>query len=198
MAIIVIGGQSRNIGKTSVVSGLISAMPERRWTAIKITQCKHGSVGAEFCDCELAGRNLAVDEERDTSTGTDSYRYLAAGAVRSLWIRVHAACLAEAMPRIRAEIDSSANVILESNSVLGYLKPDLYATILDPGLPDFKPSALRYLNQADAILIPAVAQPAWSGVSEDLIQRIHRFWMEPPNFYSAEFLSFVEHRLDGL
>ena len=38
MAVVVVGGQSRKVGKTSVVCGLIAALPEMRWTAIKLTQ----------------------------------------------------------------------------------------------------------------------------------------------------------------
>ena len=38
MAIVVVGGHTRNIGKTSVVAGLISALREFNWTALKITQ----------------------------------------------------------------------------------------------------------------------------------------------------------------
>ena len=33
MAIVVVGGHTRNIGKTSVMAGLIRALPEMRWTA---------------------------------------------------------------------------------------------------------------------------------------------------------------------
>ncbi|MGA1984529.1 MAG: hypothetical protein ABSG84_18940 [Acidobacteriaceae bacterium] len=199
MAIIVIGGQSRNIGKTVVVCSLISAMPERRWTAIKITRCKHDAPDAEPCDCELAGRTLAIDEERDVNTGKDSSRYLAAGAVRSLWVRVRAGQFAEAMPRIRGEINSSANIILESNSVLGYLKPDVYATVLDPASRDFKPSARQHLEQADAILLasPPGQEPAWSAVPADLIQRIRTFRIEPPDYSCAEFVSFVARKLNN-
>ena len=199
MAIIVIGGQSRNVGKTSVVCGLISAMPERRWTAIKITQCKHDAPYGEPCDCELAGQSMAVSEERDLATGTDSSRYLAAGAVRSLWIRVRAGCLGEAMPRIRAEIESAVNVILESNSVLEYLTPDLYAAVLDPAVTDFKPSARRNLDQADGILICAgpTRQPALLGVPANLMPRSWVFGIEPPSYSSAEFVSFVVRTLDG-
>ena len=36
MSVVVVGGNTRNIGKTSVVAGLIAAMPEKLWTAIKI------------------------------------------------------------------------------------------------------------------------------------------------------------------
>jgi hypothetical protein len=197
MATIVIGGHTRNIGKTSVMCALISAMPERRWTAIKITQCKHGA-SAEPCDCEFAGQISAISEERDATTGTDSSRYLAAGAIRSLWVRTRQGQLAEAMPRIRAEISRAENVILESNSVLRFIiKPDIYASVLDPSIADFKPSALRYLDRADALLIPAVpiSEHGWPGVSLKLIERIPRFLVAPPNYLSHEFIAFVANKL---
>jgi hypothetical protein len=198
MAIIVIGGQSRNIGKTSVVCGLISAMPDRRWTAIKITQCKHGAPNAEPCDCDLVAQSMAVTEDRDTTSGTDSSRYLAAGAARSLWVRTRPGQLSEAIACIRAEIDSAANVILESNSVLRYLKPDVYAVVLDSAIADFKPSARRYLDRADAILIPTGQTPHrdWRGLPAEVLQRIRTFWIEPLCYCSAEFVSFVAHTLD--
>ena len=86
MAVVVVGGHTRNIGKTSVVAGLIAALPEMRWTAFKITQFGHGvcSANGEPCDCETAEHTIAISEERDRASGTDSARYLAAGAVRSL------------------------------------------------------------------------------------------------------------------
>lgn len=200
MAIIVIGGQSRNIGKTSVVCGLIAAMPERRWTAMKVTQCKHDAQNAEPCDCELGGQSMAISEEHDATTAADSSRYLAAGARRSLWVRVRAGCLGDAMERICAEIDSAANAILESNSVLRYLTADVYAAVLDPAIADFKASARRYLDQADAILIPSgqALSSGWFGVPADLMQRAHVFRIEPPSYCSAEFVAFVIRTLEGV
>jgi hypothetical protein len=41
MAIIVVGGSNRGVGKTSLVCGLIAALPEYRWTAVKITADDH-------------------------------------------------------------------------------------------------------------------------------------------------------------
>ncbi|WP_433984814.1 hypothetical protein RBB78_10610 [Tunturiibacter empetritectus] len=66
MAIMVVGGHTRNIGKTSVVAGLVAAMPEMHWTAFKITQFGHGmcSANGEPCDCETAEHTVAVSEER--------------------------------------------------------------------------------------------------------------------------------------
>ena len=82
MPIVVVGGHTRNIGKTSVVAGLIAALPGRHWTAIKITQFGHNvcSANGEPCDCETADHTIAISEERSRTSGTDSARYLAAGA----------------------------------------------------------------------------------------------------------------------
>ena len=148
MAIVVVGGHTRNIGKTSVVAGLIAGLPEMRWTAMKITQFGHGvcSANGEACDCETADHTIAVSEER-VANGTDSGRYLGAGAVRSLWVRTRQGQLAEAMPRVRREIAGAENVILESNSVLRFLRPDVFISVLDAGVADFKESAKRYLDR---------------------------------------------------
>ena len=40
--LVVVGGHSRNIGKTSVVAGLIRKLRDRKWTALKITQYGNG------------------------------------------------------------------------------------------------------------------------------------------------------------
>src|SRR3954470_7194979 len=51
--LVVVGGHSRNIGKTSVVAGLIRKLRDRKWTAVKITQYGHGVCANEgkACDC---------------------------------------------------------------------------------------------------------------------------------------------------
>jgi hypothetical protein len=41
MAIIVVGGSNRGVGKTALVCGLIAALPDYRWAAVKITTHGH-------------------------------------------------------------------------------------------------------------------------------------------------------------
>jgi len=199
MAIVVIGGNSRNIGKTSAVCALISALRERHWTAIKITQFddEAGSTHGKSHD-EAAHNTAGIFEEHDASANTDSSRYLAAGAVRSLWVRTHQGQLAEAMPAIRAEIARAENVIIESNSVLGFLNPDVYVSVLDPEVEDFKLSALRYLDRADAVLLPAktIADAVWKGSSLKSIAQIPRFEIAPPDYSSSEFVAFIVRKLE--
>jgi len=199
MAVVVIGGHTRNIGKTSVVSELIAAMPERAWTAIKITQFGHGicSANGEPCDCETADHTIAVSEERKNDTGTDTARYLAAGAARSFWVRTRQGQLHEAMPRIRQLLASAGNCIVESNSLLRFLKPDVFVSVLDPSAADFKASALRYLDRADGLVMPegAEAAGAWREVSAGLVRGARRFVSRPPRYCSAELAEYVASRL---
>jgi len=201
VAILVIGGHSRNIGKTSVVAGLIAALPEKRWTAFKITQFGHGvcSANGEPCDCETDEHTVAVSEERNVDSGTDSARYLAAGAVRSFWVRTRQGQLAEAMPRIRKELERSENAVIESNSILRFLRPDLYLSVLDPAVMDFKESARLYLDRADAVLVPAgvLGRPDWKGVSLKLIGGTPVLAMNPPVYVTEEIVGFVVARLSA-
>jgi hypothetical protein len=199
MAVIVVGGHTRNIGKTSVVAGLIAAMPEMHWTAIKITQFGHGvcSSNGEPCDCETADHTIAVSEERSRDSGTDSSRYLAAGAVRSLWVRTRQGQLAEAMPSIRRLLAGSANVILESNSVLRFLQPDLSLSVLDPRIQDFKLSAIRYLDRVNALVMPdgVTLSEGWAGVSGRLLQSKPKFTFQAPEYCSKELVEYVRQEI---
>src|SRR5271165_4410370 len=142
MPILVIGGHSRNVGKTSVVAGLIAALPAFRWTALKITQYGHGvcSANGAECDCATADHSFAISEEKDRSGESDTSRFLVAGANHSWWVRTQQGHLAEAMPRVRAILASAENAIIESNSILRFVRPDLYLTVLDPATEDFKSS----------------------------------------------------------
>jgi hypothetical protein len=199
MAILVVGGHSRNIGKTSVVAGLIAALPEMRWTAFKVTQFGHGvcSANGEPCDCETADHTVAVSEERDGAGGTDSARYLAAGAVRSFWVRTRQGQLAEAMPRIRKELERAENAVIESNSILRFLRPDVYLSVLDPAVADFKDSARLYLDRADAVLVPEgmLGRPEWKGVSLKLVAGTPVLAMRPPVYVTEELVRFVAGRI---
>jgi molybdopterin-guanine dinucleotide biosynthesis protein len=201
MAIVVVGGHSRNIGKTSVMEGLIRGLPEMQWTAFKVTQFGHGmcSANGEPCDCETAEHTVAVSVERDADSGTDSSRYLAAGAKRSLWVRTRTGDLAEAMPRIRKELAVAQNALIESNSILRFLRPDLYLSVLDPEVEDFKDSARLYLDRADAILVPegVLGRPEWKGISLKLIEGTRVLPMRPPGYVTPEVLEFVRWRLSA-
>lgn len=198
MALVVIGGHSRSVGKTSVVAGLIAALPEFEWTAVKITQYGHGvcSANGEPCDCATADHSWAISEERDRTGESDTSRFLVAGAVRVLWARTEQGKLAEAMPALRQRLQGARNVIIESNSVLKFLRPDLYLTVLDPATADFKNSAREFLDRANAVILHhAPGAPAWQAVSLKPVAERPVFRITPPLYIIPEIVDFVRSNL---
>src|SRR6266481_6455762 len=113
MPILVIGGHTRSVGKTSVVAGIIAALPGFHWTALKITQYGHGvcSANGAPCDCATADHSWAISEEKDRKGESDTSRFLLAGAARALWVRTEQGKLAEAMPALRKRLDRARHVI---------------------------------------------------------------------------------------
>jgi molybdopterin-guanine dinucleotide biosynthesis protein len=200
MALIVVGGHSRNVGKTSVVAELISALVEREWLAVKITQYGHGicSANGEACDCVTADHASAITVERDRSGESDTSRFLVAGAKRVLWVRTQQGFLAEAMPRLRQEMAKSRDVILESNSVMRFVKPDLYIVVLDPATEDFKSSAREYLDRANAVLLHSANQTTWKDVSLKPVGKRPTFRISPPHYVTPELVDFVRAHILSL
>jgi molybdopterin-guanine dinucleotide biosynthesis protein len=199
MSLIVVGGHSRNVGKTSVVAGLIAALREFEWTAAKITQYGHGicSANGKVCHCATSEHSWAISEERDLSGDSDTSRFLVAGASRVLWVRTEQWRLEQAMPTLRSKIRDSRNVIFESNSVLQFVRPDLYLTVLDPATVDFKNSAREFLDRADAVILHGAGdgESAWNGISLNPSKSQPIFRISPPTYVTTEIVEFVKSRL---
>src|SRR5271169_2845089 len=201
MAIVVIGGHSRSVGKTSVVAGLISALREYDWTAVKITQYGHGvcSANGAPCDCATDDHSWAISEEKDRSGESDTSRFLVAGAARALWVRTEQGRLAEAMPALRQRLERARHVMVESNSVLKFIRPDLYLTVLDPGMEDFKNSAQEFLDRADAVILhdgskargSKAGGAAWQRVSLKPVAERPVFRITAPPYVTPEIVEFV-------
>ena len=186
--LIVVGGHTRSIGKTQLVCDIISAFPNAGWIAGKITQYGHGvcAQNGENCDCAPDEHVSAIAWEKRSDSGTDSARFLAAGAERSFWLRTKQGFLAEGLPLLRGSLNETLPdttdpsdippVIVESNSLLQFLKPSLYFAVVDPSREDFKDSARAALDRADAIILraalldPARTEPPWMRLPAKLLQ----------------------------
>jgi hypothetical protein len=191
MAIVVVGGHSRKVGKTSVVSALIHGLSEYRWTAVKISSHWHGGLP------ESTVPSFSISEETHRAGSADSSRFLAAGAVRSLWVRVGKDGLEPAVRQLLPVIESSPNVIIESNSILRFLTPDFYLIVLRYDIEDFKDSARDTLSRADAALAIncGSSAPSWKGVPHDALDRIPRFVTDDPQKIPVELINLVRMRI---
>ena len=254
--LVVVGGHTRSIGKTQLVCDVIRAFPRVEWIAGKITQYGHGvcATNGENCDCAPTEHVCALDWETQADSGTDSARFLAAGAKRSFWLRTKQGYLAEGLPLLRealAEVPSaecrvageaesdqrsaisdpesgagyrisdirdqkgeekagagadSRALIVESNSLMQFVRPSLYFAVIDPLKEDFKESAQLALDRAHALVLrgevggdappaplwmklpaqlmkerPSVLQREGEPLPEPLWELVHRMLEEPPS-----------------
>ena len=100
------------------------------------------------------------------------------------------------MPALRRRLAESKNVILESNSILKFIRPDVYVTVLDPATPDFKKSAQEFLDRADAIIIHDNGKPAWDQISLKPVAGRPIFEIAPPPYVTPKIVEFVKSRLN--
>jgi len=189
--LIVVGGHTRSIGKTQLVCDVIRAFPRTEWTAGKITQYGHGvcARNGENCDCAPTEHVFALDWEMQADTGTDSARFLEAGAKRSFWLRTKQGYLAEGLPLLRRALEQVVSVaenehttpegkalIVESNSLMQFVRPSLYFAVIDPLKDDFKESAQMALDRAQALVLRGEVggdespAPLWMRLPEQLMR----------------------------
>jgi hypothetical protein len=127
MAVIVVGGSARGAGKTALVCGLVAALTEFAWIAVKIAGHGHGHAES-------------VWEEMHAGEGTDTARYLAAGALRAFLVTALDSEIDMRLRELKTLVGHEANLIFESNRVLGHLRADLCLAIEPEAGAERKPS----------------------------------------------------------
>lgn len=165
MAIIIVGGGGRGAGKTALVCGLMRALPEIAWTAVKVTTHEHG---------HEHGKPTPIWEETESGEGSDTGRYLAAGARRAFLVttglvtagedapgpgddtlrRIVQQVLRECLPTggsVKAGA-TPCGVIFESNSVLRHLRPDVCLCAATSPWGHEKPSYDLVAERMDAMV----------------------------------------------
>ena len=77
MKVVVVGGQCRNIGKTSVVERLIRDLKSLAWTAAKITQDRHDTFSSSPGPRKGGqARSFVLTEEHDPHGRGDTCRFV--------------------------------------------------------------------------------------------------------------------------
>jgi hypothetical protein len=187
--LVIVGGHSRKVGKTSLIANLIRSLPRGDWTALKISanrQKRHGPCAEE---------PYILTEEREQSAPRDTSRYLAAGAQRSFWLRADDASLRKAVPAIREILAESRNLIVESNRLMAYLQPHFYLVVVDYSVPDFKDSTRRFLPRASALAVidRGGLLPAWDTVALAGLRDKPNFLVCPYSYASEGLVEFVRN-----
>src|SRR3954464_12869850 len=156
--IVAVSGLSSNTGKTTLVCELLRRLPG--WEAIKLTRGHYRSCGKDPHGCCVS--DLLRDEplirsgrEANYESGKDTGRFWDAGASNVHWVIVKddqvAQGISEALTRVKA-----AGVIVEGNSFLEHVKPDLSIMCARAAGGKIKPSARRALANSDFLYLSSL------------------------------------------
>jgi hypothetical protein len=188
LAIVVVGGGTKDIGKTALVCAVISELSEFGWTAVKITG--HSYEPRPFLSRQGSEESApTVWEETVAGQETDTARYLAAGARRALLVTRSGSEIP--IDEIRAALKGDRNVIFESNRIIDAIVPDVCIALVSVDSKEMKPSFLRLMRKADALVN---VLPAGMAVPEFPFE-LPRFRLESLDRLSPELEAWLRMRL---
>ncbi len=186
LAIVVVGGSAKDVGKTALVCAVIAALSDFAWTAVKITG--HGYEPAHSAGREGESSKLTIREESSAEDETDTARYLAAGARRALLVtgfRTDGQA-----GEIQRALAGDRSVIFESNRIIDVVRPDVCLALIGGSGTELKPSFLMLLHKADAMVsVGGELQVA------EAPPEILRFSLQSPDCVSPELVSWLRTRL---
>jgi hypothetical protein len=138
--ILIVGGNARGVGKTTLVCHLIAALPERQWVAVKISGHPHG-----------ASSTLPVVPASPRATDL----FAQAGAAETHLLRD--------TPDHRTQLGelaaSGRHLIIESNRAVEWVRFDQYLFVLDEHAANPKPRERWHLARATWVLPPRQPPP---------------------------------------
>ena len=156
--IVAVSGFSSNVGKTTLVCELLKHL--HGWEAIKLSRGHYRSCGKDpiaCCVSDLIGDEPVVRTGREANyeRGKDTGRFWDAGATNVHWVIVNdqqvERGIQEAIARVRAP-----GVVIEGNSFLEYVDPDLAIMCARSDGGKVKPSAREALKRADLLYLSSL------------------------------------------
>lgn len=150
MPLIMVGGQTKDVGKTTLVCNIIAAFPQFRWTAVKFTRHFHLPENSRLL---VKGKDYSFWEQTSAGNTSDTARYVSAGAECALLIQVADGKMKEACTAVHKELSPRTHILVESSGAAEFLSPDLYLMVLDSAKSDFKYSAREMLGDVDGFIL---------------------------------------------
>ena len=135
--IITVSGSHSGIGKTLLAEYLLSLLQD--FAAIKVS-------------IEDFFTAVSCDDATIMVPGKDTFRLKTSGAKQVIWVRSPEHNLMESMEQAYSLLVDCAGVLIEGNSILTYVNPDLAFFVYGGELQTLKPSRLYALQKARIII----------------------------------------------
>jgi molybdopterin-guanine dinucleotide biosynthesis protein len=138
MKIISITGAHSGVGKTSLGALLLREI--EGFSAIKVTKTELFT-------------SITTEEDIISEKGKDSSILKEGGASKVIWIKSTQRDLKESLPQALSMLGDCKGVIIEGNSPLDFIEPDLIIFVMNEDLSALKPSGRKALEEADLVVI---------------------------------------------
>ena len=135
--IITVSGSHSGIGKTLLAEHLLSLLQD--FTAVKIS-------------IEDFFTAVSCDEAIIMVPGKDTFRLKSSGAKQVIWVRSPENNLLDSLEQACSLLVDCSGVLIEGNSILTYVNPDLAFFVYGGELQTLKPSRLYALQKARVII----------------------------------------------
>ncbi len=147
-----IGGNSRNAGKTTLACGIISKLAATHDTiGLKVTSIRPGEEGLHGTHNEMDLTGFEVMEELKTDSPKDTSKMLRAGAKQVFYLRVSDFYVERAIVFFLKNFVNNQLIVCESRSLRNIVAPGLFVMMVrNPAVGEPKDIA-TYLDKADFI-----------------------------------------------
>lgn len=135
--VLTVSGSHSDIGKTLLAESILSLV--RDFAAIKITM-------EDFFTA------VTFDAASIMVPGKDTFRLKTSGASQVVWVRTPEQHLVDTMEQALSVLESYKGLLIEGNSIVTYIEPDLSFFVYGGGIETIKPSRLYALRNAQIII----------------------------------------------
>ncbi len=152
--LLLIGGASRNVGKTTLTCKIINHFSKNHSiVALKIKTIYEGDQFFHGKERNPLNENYKLSEDFDQIGNEDTSKMLKAGAIRAFKLKTKSLFLEQAFDDFTKQIGNNFLIVCESNSLRKILEPDIYLLIKPTDGLHMKPSALELEKFADKIIL---------------------------------------------
>ena len=161
---VMIGGNSRNTGKSTVACSIISRLSaSHEVIGLKATSIRPGEDAFHGSHSDEVNTGFTIYEELNTGSDKDTSRMLRAGATHVYYIRSEDVFLKKAISYFMSAYSNKQPVVCESRSLRNIITPGLFIMMMRLPSVGVPKDVATYLDKADLVF-------NWASQQEEIQQ----------------------------
>ncbi len=152
-SMLVVGGNARNIGKTTLACNIIHTFSKKhKLVGLKVITHRKGEAEEHGEKDSMLEHGFRITEEWRRDIHKDTARMLQAGAANVYMIRTFEKYLKDALQTFFNEYGRKHYFVCESGAINDYIRPGVFIYVRDKTVLNPKSSSLRKASRADLLL----------------------------------------------